>query len=193
MKTNILFFATVFCCLAFACKSNEKEEPSVKIMEQAKPMEDPVKHGEHLVNSIGCGDCHTPQILTDHGIEMDTTRLLSGYPANAVLPPYDPETAKSYVLFSMNGAAIGPWGTSFPANLTPDPSGTGSWTEDQFIYAIRHGKYKGMENGRDLLPPMPWPAFRNLSDYDLKSIFAYLRTIKPVDNVVPPPIPPKAQ
>ena len=50
-----------------------------------------------------------------------------------------------------------------------------------------------MENGRDLLPPMPWPAFRNLSDYDLKSIFAYLRTIKPVDNVVPSPIPPQAQ
>ena len=194
MKTKILFVATIFCCLSFACKSKEKEEPNVKIMEQAKPMEDPVTHGEHLVNSIGCSDCHTPKIFTDHGMELDTSRLLSGHPADEALPPYDSATAKGYILFTMDLTAItGPWGTSFAANLTPDPSGTGTWTEDQFIYAIRHGKYKGMENGRDLLPPMPWQSYRNLSDQDLKAIFAYLKSIKPVDNVVPPPIPPKTQ
>jgi len=192
MKTNILIMASIFCCLAFSCNSSKKEKPEVKIMEQTKPMADPVKHGEHLVNSIGCSDCHTPKIFTEHGMELDTTRLLSGHPAGDALPSYDPETSKSYVLFSGDfTAAVGPWGTSFAANLTPDPSGIGSWTEDEFLTAIRKGLYKGLNGSRPLLPPMPWPAYRNLSDQDLKAIFAYLKSIKPVNNVVPSPIPPK--
>ena len=192
MKTNILFVATLLCCLSFACKSKEKEEPAVKIMEEAQPMENLVKHGEHLVKSIGCSDCHTPKLFTEHGMELDSSRLLSGHPADETLPKYDPETAKSYVLFSGGfTAVVGPWGTSFAANLTPDASGIGTWSEAQFINAIRNGKYKGMGTGRDLLPPMPWPSYRNLSDEDLKAIFAYLKSIKPVENVVPAPIPPK--
>ena len=195
MKTKILLFATVLCCLSFACKTKEKEEPAEKIqVEETTTMEDPVKHGEHLVNSIGCHDCHTPKLFTENGIELDTSRLLSGHPADEALPSYDAATAKSYVLFSGGfTAVVGPWGTSFSANLTPDATGTGTWTEEQFIYAIRNGKYKGMEGSRDLLPPMPWPSYRNLSDYDLKSIFAYLKSIKPVENVVPSPIPPQVQ
>jgi len=194
MKTNILFFATVLCCLSFACKSNEKEEPKVKIMEETKPMvEDPVKRGEHLVNSIGCHDCHTPKLFTEKGMELDMSRLLSGYPANNPLPAYDSSTAKSFVLFTMDlTSATGPWGTSFAANLTPDATGIGTWTEAQFINAIRNGKYKGLDGSRDLLPPMPWPSYRNFTDDDLKAIFAYLKTIKPVENLVPAPIPPKA-
>ena len=104
---------------------------------------------------------------------------------------YDPETAKSYVLFNMGlTAATGPWGTSFAANLTPDDDGLGSWTEEQFFTAIRKGKYKGMEGSRDLLPPMPWFVFANWTDDDMKAVFAYLKSIKPVDNLVPAPIPP---
>ena len=41
---------------------------------------------------------------------------------------------------------------------------------------------------RPILPPMPWPAFRNLSDEDLKAIFAFLRTVPPINNHVPDPI-----
>jgi hypothetical protein len=194
MKTNILLVVTVLCGLSFACKSKEKEVPEVKIMEETESMVDPVKHGEHLVNSIGCHDCHTPKLFTENGMELDTSRLLSGHPANEALQSFDSETAKSYVLFS-NGftAVVGPWGTSFAANLTPDATGTGSWTEAQFINAIRNGKYKGLDGSRDLLPPMPWAWYRNLSDQDLKSIFAYLKSIKPVENIVPAPIPPQVQ
>lgn len=193
MKTNFLFFVTV-CSLFLACNSKQKEEPTVKIQEEAKLMaEDPVKRGEHLVNSIGCHDCHTPKLFTEKGMELDMSRLLSGHPANEALPSYDASTAKSYVLFSGGfTATVGPWGTSFAANLTPDPTGIGTWSEAQFINAIRNGKYKGLEGSRDLLPPMPWPSYRNFSDEDLKAIFAYLKTIKPVENVVPSPIPPKA-
>lgn len=193
MKTNFLFFVTV-CSLLLACNSKQKEEPTVKIQEEAKLMaEDPVKRGEHLVNSIGCHDCHTPKLFTEKGMELDMSHLLSGHPANEALPSYDDSTAKSYVLFSGGfTATVGPWGASFAANLTPDPTGIGTWSEAQFINAIRNGKYKGLEGSRDLLPPMPWPSYRNFSDEDLKAIFAYLKTIKPVENVVPSPIPPKA-
>lgn len=58
--------------------------------------------------------------------------------------------------------------------------------------ALRKGKYKGLENARDLLPPMPWFNFSHLTDEDLKAMFAYLKSTKPVNNVVPPPIPPAA-
>jgi hypothetical protein len=35
------------------------------------------------------------------------------------------------------------------------------------------------------MPPMPWPAFRNATDEDLKAMYAYLRTLKPITNHVP--------
>jgi len=47
-----------------------------------------------------------------------------------------------------------------------------------------------MGRGRPLLLPMPWPKTANLNDEDLKSIFAYLRTIPAVKNAVPEPRPP---
>jgi hypothetical protein len=193
MKTNILLFVTIYCCLLLACNSQQKEKPTVKIYEETKPIVDPVKRGENLVNSIGCHDCHTPKKFTEHGMELDSSRLLSGHPADETLPDYDSKTAKSYVLFS-NGftAAVGPWGTSFAGNLTPDATGTGTWSEAQFLNAIKNGKYKGLDGSRNLLPPMPWDWYRNLPDGDLKAIFAYLKSIKPVENVVPSPIPPKA-
>ena len=55
--------------------------------------------------------------------------------------------------------------------------------------AIREGKYKGLDNTRPLLLPMPWFVYKNLTDDDLKSIYAFLQTTKPVKNVVPAPRP----
>lgn len=95
----------------------------------------------------------------------------------------------------MNGnvtAFVGPWGTSFAANLTPDPTGIGNWSLENFKKAIREGKYKGMEGTRMIMPPMPWPAFKNLTDEDLEAVYEYLRTIKPVKNNVPAYIPPSS-
>jgi hypothetical protein len=79
---------------------------------------------------------------------------------------------------------------SFAANLTSDETGIGAWTEHNFITAMRTGKIKGLENGRTMLPPMPWFNFKNMTDEDLKSIFAYLKSTKPVSNLVPAPISP---
>ena len=84
----------------------------------------------------------------------------------------------------------GPWGVSFSANLTPDPD-TGvlrDFTEEQFVRTLRTGRHQGQ--GREMLPPMPWPWIGKMTDDDLKAIFAYLRQIPAVKNKVPDPIPP---
>ena len=50
--------------------------------------------------------------------------------------------------------------------------------------------YKGLEGSRPLLPPMPWQNLVNMKPEDMKAVFAYLKSTKPVENVVPAPIPP---
>jgi hypothetical protein len=82
-------------------------------------------------------------------------------------------------------AAVGPWGVSFAANLTSDQTGIANWPEENFIRALKEGKFKGIEGGRALLPPMPWQNFARTPDEDLKAIFAYLKSTKPVRNLVP--------
>ena len=80
----------------------------------------------------------------------------------------------------------GPWGEVTSANLTPDASGIGYYSEGTFISTIRTG-YVG---ARKLNPIMPFIQIRNLTDDDLKAIFAYLKTLAPVrhrvDNSLPP-------
>jgi hypothetical protein len=53
---------------------------------------------------------------------------------------------------------------------------------------MRTGKHLGV--GRAILPPMPWPGVAALTDEDLKALFAYLQSLKPISNLVPQPIPP---
>lgn len=148
-----------------------------------------VKRGEYLVTAMGCDDCHSPKRMGAHGPEIIPELRFSGFRHDGVLPPVD--TAAVNKGWTMLGpdftAAVGGWGISFGANLTSDATGIGNWSEQQFLTAIRKGKFKGMETGRDLLPPMPWFMYRNLTDEDLKSIFAYLKSTKPVKNVVPAP------
>ncbi len=194
MRKQFLTLAAL-CIIMVGCNSEKKEKDTPKMYEPKTTEVEvsPIKRGEMLVTATGCHDCHSPKKMTDKGPIIDPDLLLSGHPANEVLGAYDVETAKSYLLFTPGlTAAIGPWGTSFAANLTPDDTGIGGWTEAQFLTAIKHGKYKGMENNRPLLPPMPWQSISNLPDADLKAMFAYLQSIKPVSNLVPAPIPPKA-
>jgi hypothetical protein len=80
----------------------------------------------------------------------------------------------------------GPWGRVASANITQDTSGISYYDEAPFIQTMRTGYVKA----RELNPIMPWWHFRNLADDDLKAMFAYLRTLKPVkhrvDNTEPP-------
>ncbi|HEY5917726.1 MAG TPA: diheme cytochrome c-553 [Chryseolinea sp.] len=151
--------------------------------------EELIKRGKYLVTIGACHDCHSPKIFTPEGFDIDTTRILSGHPANDEIPKT--LNTKDWVLFSNDLTAfVGPWGVSFSANLTPDDTGIGNWTFDQFRRAIRKGLYKGLEGSRALRPPMPWQMYKTMTDDDLNAVFTYLKSIKPVQNLVPPPISP---
>ena len=82
--------------------------------------------------------------------------------------------------FAGGTSFVGPWGEVNSANITPDPSGIGYYDEALFIKTLRTGHV----GARQLSSIMPWGYFRNLTDDDLKAIFAYLRTLPPVKHRV---------
>jgi len=149
-----------------------------------------VARGQYLATAIACADCHTPKIKGPKGPEPDQTRWMAGHAEDVQLPPPPKLAASPWNVVEADVTAwAGLWGVSYSANLTPDiNTGLGIWTEDMFIQAMRTGKHMG--SGRDILPPMPWNYFANLTDDDLKAIFAYLRSLPPVSNRVPDPVPP---
>src|ERR1043165_4501398 len=150
-----------------------------------------VKRGEYLVTTGLCHDCHTPLVMGPDGPAPDMKRALSGHPQDIVITAPAPVSAPWMGGFSPTLTAwSGPWGVSFSANLTPDPE-TGrlrDFTEQQFLQTRRPGGPRGQ--GREILPPMPWPFIGKMTDDDLKAIFAYLRQVAPVKNKVPEPLPP---
>lgn len=66
------------------------------------------------------------------------------------------------------------------ANITPAVNDSPYYTEDLFLETIRTGRVRE----RKLTDVMPWGHYRNMTDEDLKAIFAYLKTLKPVDHYV---------
>ncbi len=126
---------------------------------------DRVNYGKYLVTAGHCDACHTP---TDaKGNPIPGMYLAGGAPL------------------------VGNWEggkkieTVNALNLTPDASGISYFDETTFIQVIRNGGF----NTRPLSNIMPWAFFRNLTDDDLKAIFAYLHAQKPVchhvDNTEP--------
>jgi hypothetical protein len=155
--------------------------------------ESQVKWGEHLVLVGVCNDCHTPKKMGPNGPELDMSLMLSGHPSKLAVPDVNRKDleSKGYAVSSTFTAWIGPWGISYADNITSDPTGIGNWTEANFIKAIREGKYKGMEGTRPLLPPMPWDFYKYWTDDEIKAVFAYLKSTKPIQNIVPqfqPPV-----
>ncbi len=128
-------------------------------MTQAEKLE----RGEYLTTIQGCNDCHTPG--TFYG-DPDFNRKLSGSELGWV----------------------GPWGTTYARNLTPDPeTGLGNWSEDDIVKALRTGQ---RADGSVVLPPMPWQMFSNLTDEDAYAIAAYLKSLPVVSHKVPDKLPP---
>lgn len=153
----------------------------------------PVERGEYLTTVAGCHDCHTPKVFTETGPVFDSTRLLSGHPADVPTAPVPAGIGDPMGWLAATNAHlsawVGPWGTSFAANLTPDTSGAmAGWTADVFIATLRTGKHAGV--GRPILPPMPWEVIGKMTDDDLRAVFAYLQSLPPVTNRVPTPLPP---
>ena len=119
------------------------------------------EYGGYLSQKVAlCGECHTPtsglQSMPDRG------RLFAGSAHSAIDFPANPAN---------------------PANLTPDSAtGIGSWTEEDFLRTLRTGRNP---RGDSLHPFMPWRQVRRMGDDDLRAIYRYLRTVRPIRKQVP--------
>lgn len=122
-----------------------------------------VARGKYLVQGLlGCEDCHTESDWTQHGAPHLAAKELAG---------------QIFPLPGFPGSLVAP-------NLTPDPeTGAGNWTDDQIARAIREGI---KHDGTTLFPIMPYGGYKELSDEDLASVVAYLRSLSPVRNLLPP-------
>ena len=137
-----------------------------------------VERGRYLVNITGCHDCHSPK---SQGMTPDPARLLSGRPSTTKMPT----KADGEIHTSLDLTAWwGPWGQTVASNLTPDTA-TGmpsrGYNEKTFVATMRSGK---KPNGQAVMPPMPIEVYQNLTDDDLRPIWMYLATLKPIRNAV---------
>jgi mono/diheme cytochrome c family protein len=119
-----------------------------------------IDRGQYLVTLGNCSTCHTP--MNQQGQPIKEMAFAGGFKLK------------------------GPWGEVSGANITPDASGISYYDEALFIKTLRTGHV----GARQLNYVMPIGYFKNMTDDDLKAIFAYLRTVRPVqhriDNAEPP-------
>ena len=115
-------------------------------------MSDPVARGKYLVTLGNCMSCHTP--MNKQGQPLMQLAFAGGM------------------------RFTGPWGAVTSANITPDASGISYYDEALFVKTLRTGQV----GARKLNSIMPWGYFRNMTDDDLKAIYAYLRTLTPVQH-----------
>ena len=121
----------------------------------------PEKRGEYLVTIAACAECHTP--MDDRGGRLPGMDFAGGFKLEYTGIP-----------------------TVFSANITPGVNGIPYYTEELFIQTLRTGRVRE----RKLSGMMPTNYYRHMTDEDLESIFAYLKTIKPVDHFVDNSLPP---
>jgi hypothetical protein len=179
-------FAALF--LLTQC-SNEKGENTneIKPVAQYGGFDSQVKWGERLVFVGGCNDCHTPKKMGPNGPENEMSLMLSGHPTQMPPPDFDPKEAakKNLIITQTFTSWTGPWGTTYAANITSDSTGIGGWTEAQFLKCLKEKKWMGLDNTRPLMPPMSMMPITEMSEDEMKAIFAYLKTTKPIKNVIP--------
>jgi mono/diheme cytochrome c family protein len=164
----------VTICLASVFALSLAAAPALRAQTAA---ENQIERGKYLVGITGCHDCHSPKL---EGMKPDPARILSGRPQTTKVPSSAPgEVHASEDLTAWTGG----WGQTVASNLTPDPAtGLGMrYTEAKFVATMRSGK---KPEGVAVMPPMPVDVYVNMKDEDLKAIYAYLKTIKPIRNAV---------
>jgi mono/diheme cytochrome c family protein len=194
MRTlNHALLAVLALAFLSSCNSNDSKTANDKDISAVRQNEadEMIARGQYLVTIASCHDCHSPKIFNEQGMLLDSSKLMSGHPSTTQLPPVPANTYQAGQWINMAPditAFKGPWGTSYAANLTPDSAtGIGTWTEENFRKALRTGKHMGQENGRPIMPPMPWPFIGKMTDEDLSAVFAYLKSLPPINNRVPAP------
>jgi len=119
------------------------------------PSATPEERGSYLVTIAGCDGCHT---ITKDGVPMPGMKFGGGQ------------------RFDIPGVER----PVFTANLTSDPSGIAHYDESLFIQTLRTGQM----GGRTLNHIMPFEFFKNMTDEDMRDIFAFLRSQPPVKHRV---------
>ncbi|MGN6646615.1 MAG: c-type cytochrome [Cytophaga sp.] len=136
--------------------------PVPKLTIKATP--EMVQRGKYLANSVNvCMDCHSTR---------DWSRFAG---------PADPATwGKGGEAFTQ---IYGFPGAYYSRNITP--AGIGNWTDGEIYRAITSGVSK---DGSALFPVMPHPNYGKMATEDVYAIIAYLRTLKPIENNIPPSV-----
>ena len=145
--------------LKFPFKHIERTFPQPYEPFQATDPADQVAHGRYLATIADCISCHTP--MTKTGKPVPGMELAGGYE------------------FPLHSG-----GTVRAVNITPDPAtGIGDWDEDYFIERFKeygNGEYIKVD-GKDNTV-MPWISFAGMTEADLKAIYAFLQSVKPIVN-----------
>ena len=203
MRAILTIAAVSAACLLLTQCSDEKKNDTGEVKPAATAQyggfDSQVKWGENLVKNGGCNDCHTPKKMGANGPENDMSLMLSGHPEKMPAPDFDAkEAAKKGLIITQSFTAwTGPWGVTYAANLTSDSTGIGGWKEEQFIKCLHEKKWMGLDGTRPLMPPMSMMPATEMSDDELKAIFAYLKSTPAVRNIIPqaallpPPAPAK--
>ena len=141
------------------------DTPQTVVPENLPYSPEQIIRGEYMVALLGCASCHTDGALTGNA---NMQRHLAG--------------SQTGIAYTNPMKEKNP-GVVYPANLTPDQeTGLGNWADDAIIQMIRIGINP---DGGHALSVMPWPAYAKISDEDMKSIVAYLRSLPPVQHKVP--------
>ena len=178
MKASIVkvFSSAALCFGIAACTLNSTQETIPVDWEQTGYIE----RGNYLVNHLGdCVGCHTPRMANG---QSDMRLFLSGVPAKYAGIKEGPSQIAGFP---------GPRGARFYAkNLTPDnETGLGKWSEEQFVKTFKTGvRFDGVKYA---VSPMEWSIYGNMKEEDVRAIYRYLRTIKPISNNPPTNIPPQ--
>lgn len=191
-KNSALAAAAVAALATAVVLGQTKTEAKTAPRAGSKTSDARVARGAYLVTTGVCDDCHTPKKWIPgkpDPVPLEGYRL-AGHLESEKLPA-PPAVNPSWIAVGSQDftAWAGPWGISYAMNLTPDENtGIGSWSEQTFVQAMKTGKHMGVS--RPILPPMPWPSYGQLTDDDLKATYAFLRTLPPVKNRIPDPVPP---
>jgi hypothetical protein len=121
---------------------------------------DTIKYGAYIINEAACGGCHSP--LKD----------------GKIIPGMDYAGGRN---FKIRGKSY------YSANITPDKAtGIGSWARDAFVARFKSftDSAKATHASPAALSPMPWYDYSGMKESDLKAIYAYLRSIKPVNHKI---------